>query len=83
MLAKGIKMQVLGGVLFCLGAVTVLLANLIGFELDIFYIAIGILGAALFLFGTMQRKQQMSATEHYCGFCAKREATTDRVQSLR
>lgn len=76
-------MQVLGGVLFCLGAVTVLLAGLIGFELDIFYIAIGILGAALFLFGTIQR-QQISATEpqHYCGFCAKQEAT-DRVQSHR
>jgi hypothetical protein len=55
--AKGIKKQVLGGVLFCLGAMTALLARTIGFELDIFYVAISIIGAGLFLCGAMQEKQ--------------------------
>ena len=53
---KGIKKQVLGGMLVCLGAMTALLARTIGFELDIFYIVIGIIGACLFLYGAIQKK---------------------------
>lgn len=52
---KGIKKQVFGGVLFCLGAITALLAGTIGFELDIFYVVVSIIGAGLFLYGTLQR----------------------------
>ncbi|MCR4304572.1 MAG: hypothetical protein NUV63_10165 [Gallionella sp.] len=54
---KGIKKQVLGGILFCLGAMTALLAGTIGFELDIFYVVISIVGAGLFLYGAIQNKQ--------------------------
>ncbi|MDO8261747.1 MAG: hypothetical protein Q7T21_00825 [Gallionella sp.] len=52
---KGIKKQVLGGLLLCLGAMTALLARTIGFELDIFYVVISIIGAGLFLYGTIQK----------------------------
>lgn len=55
--AKGIKKQVLGGMLVCLGAITALLAKTIGFELDIFYVVISIIGGCLFLYGTMQKNQ--------------------------
>lgn len=55
--AKGIKKQVFGGVLFCLGVVTALLSRTIGFELDIFYVVIGIAGAGLFLYGSIQRNR--------------------------
>ena len=48
-------MQVLGSVLFCLGVMTALLARAIGFELDMFYVAIGIAGACLFLYGAIQK----------------------------
>lgn len=54
---RGIKKQVLGGVLFCLGVITALLARTIGFELDVFYVAISIIGAGLFLYGAIQRNQ--------------------------
>lgn len=54
---KGIKKQVFGGVLVCLGAITALLASTMGFELDIFYIVVSIIGACLFLYGTIQKKQ--------------------------
>ena len=50
-------MQVLGGALFCLGVMTALLAGTIGFELDVFYVVISIVGAGLFLFGAIQRRQ--------------------------
>ena len=53
--AKGIKKQVLGGVLFCLGIMTALLSRMIGFELDIFYVVISIVGAGLFLYGAIQK----------------------------
>lgn len=77
MLAKGIKKQVLGGVLFCLGVITVLSAKIFGFELDVFYVVISIFGASLFLYGSMQRKQQILANEppHLCGYCTEPEAT--------
>jgi predicted cation transporter len=57
MSSKGIKKQVLGGVLFCLGIITAFLSRTIGFELDNFYIVIGIFGVALFLYGSIQKKQ--------------------------
>lgn len=55
--AKGIKKQVLGGMLACLGAITALLARIIGFELDNFYVVISIIGGCLFLYGTIQKNQ--------------------------
>ena len=55
--AKGIKKQVLGGMLVCLGAITALLARTIGFELDTFYVVIGIIGGCLFLYGTIQKNK--------------------------
>lgn len=54
---KGVKKQVLGGVLFCLGVITAWLSRAIGFELDAFYVVISIVGAGLFLYGAMQRQQ--------------------------
>ncbi|MBI5657981.1 MAG: hypothetical protein HZC43_00150 [Nitrosomonadales bacterium] len=55
--SKGVKMQIFGAVLVSLGAITALLARTIGFELDIFYVAIGIGGVALFVYGILQRKR--------------------------
>jgi len=52
---KGIKIQVFGGVLFCLGAMTALLARIFGFELDNFYVAISFIGAGLLLYGVIQK----------------------------
>ncbi|OGT29540.1 MAG: hypothetical protein A2W28_07190 [Gammaproteobacteria bacterium RBG_16_51_14] len=60
---KGIKKQVLGGVLFCLGAMTALLAGTIGFELDIFYVVISVIGAGLFLHGALQKKKHELANQ--------------------
>jgi threonine/homoserine/homoserine lactone efflux protein len=54
---KGIKIQVFGAMLVCLGAMTALLAGAIGFELDIFYVAISIAGAVLFVYGALKKKQ--------------------------
>ncbi|MCP4992717.1 MAG: hypothetical protein GY934_02860 [Gammaproteobacteria bacterium] len=54
MTAKGLKIQVFGGMLLALGAVTAILARVIGFELDPFYMVIGAAGALLFLYGTVQ-----------------------------
>ena len=59
---KGIKKQVLGGMLVCLGAMTALLAGVIGFELDIFYIVISVIGACLFLYCTLQKNRSESMT---------------------
>ena len=59
---KGIKKQVLGGMLVCLGAMTALLAGVIGFELDIFYVVISVIGACLFLYGTLQKNRSESMT---------------------
>lgn len=56
-------MQVLGGVLFCLGVMTALLAGTIGFELDIFYVVISIIGAGLFLYGAIQKKQHQLTSQ--------------------
>lgn len=54
---KGIKKQVFGVVLLSLGAITALLARIIGFELDIFYVAICLVGTCLFLYGAIQKKR--------------------------
>lgn len=54
---RGIKKQVLGGVLVCLGAITALLSRIIGFELDVFYVLISVIGVVLFLYGTMQKSR--------------------------
>ncbi len=56
-------MQVLGGVLLCLGAMTTLLVGAIGFELDNFYVVISIIGAGLFLHGTIQKRQHKLANQ--------------------
>lgn len=56
-------MQVLGGMLFCLGVMTALLAGMIGFELDIFYVVISIIGAGLFLYGAIQKPQNNLASQ--------------------
>ena len=56
-------MQVLGGVFVCLGAITALLARIIGFELDIFYVVISIVGAGLFLYGALQKNQHELAKQ--------------------
>jgi len=54
---KGMKKQVFGGVLCCLGVITAVLSRTIGFELDVFYVVISIAGAGLFLYGAMQRNR--------------------------
>ena len=54
---KGMKKQVFGGVLCCLGVITALLSRTIGFELDVFYVVISIAGVGLFLYGAMQRNR--------------------------
>ena len=54
---KGIKKQVLGGVLVCLGAITALLSRIIGFELDVFYVLISVIGVFLFLYGPLQKNR--------------------------
>ncbi len=56
---KGIKIQVLGGVLFCLGVTTALMSRTIGFELDIFYAVISIIGVGLFLYGAVLKKSAL------------------------
>ena len=74
---KGIKKQVLGGVLFCLGAMTALLAKTIGFELDIFYVVISMIGVSLFLYGAIQKNQHELAKgfQHVDGLCTESDAT--------
>lgn len=53
---KGFKKQVFGGVLIGLGAITTLLSRVIGFELDIFYLIISVVGAGLLLIGALQKR---------------------------
>lgn len=55
---KEIKKQVFGIVLFGLGTITALLARTIGFELDVFYVVISIVGVCLFLYGYVQKQSQ-------------------------
>ena len=60
---RGIKKQALGGVLVCLGAITALLSRVIGFELDVFYVLISVIGAGLFLYGAIQKNQHELASD--------------------
>lgn len=86
MLDRGIKKQVFGGVLFCLGAMTVLLSRTIGFEPDRFYIVIIVIGACLFLYGVIQTKKQIltSDPEHFGGSCTEPDTdTADGIQLHR
>ena len=53
----GIKKQVLGLVLLCLGLITALLSQTIGFELDGFYIVISSIGLCLLIYGRIQNQQ--------------------------
>jgi len=53
---KGLKKQVLGVVLISLGAITTLLSRVVGFELDIFYLVISVVGAGLLLIGSIQKR---------------------------
>jgi len=80
MLTKGIKKQVLGGVLFCLGVMTMLLARTIGFEPDIFYVVISIIGVGLFLYGAIQKNRHILTRgfQHVDGHCTEpdRKGTT-------
>lgn len=78
-------MQVLGGVLFCLGAMTILLARTIGFEVDVFYLVMCIFGACLFLYGAIQRKRNVltSQPQRLCGYCTEEPDATDGVQANR
>ena len=71
-------MQVFGGVLFCLGVMTALLARTIGFELDIFYVIIGISGAGLFLYGAMRKNRHIDESRTKAG-----AATGDQPSSIR
>ena len=74
--AKGLKQQVFGGVLFSLGTMTALLSRIIGFDLDIFYVVIGIAGIGLYVYGFIQRRQAESASE---GHCAESASIKQRV----
>jgi len=76
--AKGIKKQVFGGVLFFLGAMTALLARIIGFELNLFYVVISIIGACFFLYGVIQnnRNKLTGEFQHADGFRAESDVTT-------
>lgn len=60
-------------VLFSLGTVTALLSNIIGFELDIFYIVISIIGASLFLYGAIQKsRHKLSSGSQQADSCFPR-----------
>ena len=75
---KGIKKQVLGGVLLCMGAMPALLSRTIGFELDIFYVAISFFGVGLFLYGTIQNNLHKLTSEfqHLDVLCTESEVAT-------
>jgi hypothetical protein len=53
--AKAIRKRVFGCMLLGLGCITAILARVVGFELDAFYVVISIAGASLFLYGTFQQ----------------------------
>ncbi len=50
---KRLKKQVFGGVLIGLGVINAILARIIGFELDIFYVILGSIGVFIFLYGSI------------------------------
>ena len=53
---KAIRKQIFGCMLLGLASVTAILAQVIGFELDIFYVVIGATGVGLFLYGAIERE---------------------------
>jgi len=53
---KGIKKQVLGGVLLFLGVTVSVLDITLGTGIDIFYIVLTAIGISLLIFGTVQNK---------------------------
>ncbi|MGC2049632.1 MAG: hypothetical protein WA635_13615, partial [Gallionella sp.] len=57
---------------------TALLARIIGFELNLFYVVISIIGACYFLYGVIQNNRNKLAGEfqHADGFSAELDVTT-------
>ncbi len=53
---KSIRIQIFGCMLLGLASITAILARVIGFELDIFYVVIAASGVGLFLYGTIRRE---------------------------
>ena len=53
---KALRKQIFGCMLLGLASITAILARVIGFELDIFYVVIAAAGVGLFLYGTIERK---------------------------
>jgi hypothetical protein len=53
---KAIRTQIFGCMLVGLASITAILARVVGFELDIFYVVIAATGAGLFLYGTIKRE---------------------------
>ncbi len=54
--ARAMRKQVFGCMLVGLAGITAILSRIIGFELDVFYVAIGIIGAGLLIHGTFQKR---------------------------
>ncbi len=53
--ARAMRKQIFGCMLVGLGSITAILSRIVGFELDFFYVVIGIIGAGLLLHGTLQK----------------------------
>ncbi len=53
---KALRKQIFGCMLVSLAGITAILAQVIGFELDIFYVVIGATGVGLFLYGAIERE---------------------------
>ena len=53
---KALRKQIFGCMLLGLASITAILARVVGFELDIFYVVIAATGAGLFLYGTIKRE---------------------------
>ncbi len=53
---KAIRKQIFGCMLIGLASITAILADVIGFELDIFYVVIAATGVGLVLYGAIKRE---------------------------
>ncbi len=53
---NAMRKQIFGCMLLGLASITAILAQVIGFELDIFYVVIAATGVGLFLYGTIRRE---------------------------
>ncbi len=53
---KALRKQIFGCILLGLASITAILAQVFGFELDIFYVVIAVVGACLLLYGTIKRE---------------------------